>query len=197
MEPGSAGAAPAVAKDGAVDWIALREQPFELLAALEARLRATKLDIAAGQSQSWTGLAFRLREHWLVTPRDDVREVIVPPRLSRVPGAKPWLLGVGNVRGNLLPVTDLAGLIGRPSVPDQRSQRVLVFNSDRLPAGLLVDEVAGYRSFAPADQRGEPVTELPELAPFLLGAFFRDGRRWLALSLHRLTHDVVFAQAGH
>lgn len=178
------------------DWGPLLQQPFELLAAIEARVRATKLDLAAGQSQSWTGLAFRLGQHWLVTPRDDVREVIVPPRLARVPGAKPWLLGVGNVRGNLLPVTDLGALVGWPAAPETRAQRVLVYNSERLPAGLLVDEVAGYRSFAPADQLNTAIHDLPEFAPFLLGAFQRDGRRWLALSLHRLTQDPAFVQAG-
>src|SRR5581483_4275050 len=94
------------------DLQALAAQPFELLYALENRLRAARLDIAAGQTQSWTGLGFRLGEHWLVAPREDVREVITLPKVTRVPGAKPWLLGVANVRGNLLPVTDLAQMLG-------------------------------------------------------------------------------------
>jgi len=76
----------------------LAGQPFELLFALENRLRAARLDIAAGQTQSWTGLGFRLRQHWLVAPREDVREVITVPKVTRVPGAKPWLLGVANAR---------------------------------------------------------------------------------------------------
>jgi twitching motility protein PilI len=73
---------------------------------------------------------------------------------------------------------------------------VLTFNSDRLPAGLLVDEVAGYRSFSPTDQRPEYVDDIPVLAPYLLGAFIRDGRRWRVISLHRLTRDPAFTQAG-
>ena len=166
------------------DWAALLDRPFDLLLALEARVRATKLDVAAGQTQSWTGLAFRLRDLWLLAPREDVREVIVPPRLTRVPGAKPWMLGVANVRGSLLPVTDLGSLLGWPP------------STERLPAGLLVDEVAGYRSFAPADQHPDSVDDVPALKPYLLGAFLREGRRWRVLSLHRLTRDPAFAQAG-
>lgn len=178
------------------DWAALLDRPFDLLLALEARVRATKLDVAAGQTQSWTGLAFRLRDLWLLAPREDVREVIVPPRLTRVPGAKPWMLGVANVRGSLLPVTDLGSLLGWPPSTESRAQRVLTFNSERLPAGLLVDEVAGYRSFAPADQHPDSVDDVPALRPYLLGAFLREGRRWRVLSLHRLTRDPAFAQAG-
>ena len=171
-------------------------QPYELLFALENRLRAARLDIAAGQTQSWTGLGFRLRERWLVAPREDVREVITVPRMTRVPGARPWLLGVANVRGNLLPVTDLGQMLGQPRMPEHRDQRVLVFNSDRVPAGVLVDEVAGYRQFAPSDQRHDMVAGSGELEPYLLGAFSREGRDWLALSLHKLTRGQQFVAAG-
>jgi twitching motility protein PilI len=180
----------------ATDLAELAGQPYELLFALENRLRVARLDIAAGQTQAWTGLGFRLREHWLVAPREDVREVITLPRTTRVPGAKPWLLGVANVRGNLLPITDLAQLLGRPWVPEHRDQRVLVFNSDRVPAGFLIDEITGYRQFAPSDQRHELAAGAGELAPYLLGGFAREGRNWLALSLHKLARSVAFTAAG-
>jgi twitching motility protein PilI len=180
----------------AAELLALAGQPFELLYALENRLRAARLDIAAGQTQSWTGLGFRLREHWLVAPREDVREVITPPRVTRVPGAKAWLLGVANVRGNLLPVTDLGQMLGYARQPEHRDQRVLVFNSDRVPAGVLVDEVAGYRQFAPSDQRHELARGSGELEPFLLGGFAREGRNWLVLSLHKLAASQAFTVAG-
>lgn len=175
---------------------ALAGQPFELLYALENRLRAARLDIAAGQTQSWTGLGFRLRQHWLVAPREDVREVITVPKVTRVPGAKPWLLGVANVRGSLLPVTDLGQMLGETRLPEHRDQRVLVFNSDRVPAGVLVDEVAGYRQFAPSDQRHELAQGSGELEPYLLGGFSREGRNWLVLSLHKLTASQSFTVAG-
>jgi twitching motility protein PilI len=175
---------------------ALAGQPFELLYALENRLRAARLDIAAGQTQSWTGLAFRLREHWLLAPREDVREVITLPKVTRVPGAHAWLMGVANVRGNLLPVTDLGQMLGHPRQPEHRDQRVLVFNSERIPAGVLVDEVAGYRQFAPSDQRHELARGSGELEPYLLGGFAREGRNWLVLSLHKLTVSQAFTAAG-
>jgi len=175
---------------------ALSGQPYELLYALERRLRTARLDLAAGSAQAWSGLAFRLRDWWLVTPRADVREVITPPATTRVPGAKPFLLGIANVRGNLLPVNDLAQWLGLPREAEHRAQRVLVFNSERVPVGFLVDEVLGNRQFAPADQRPEWVAEAGPLKPYLLGAFAREGRRWLALSLHKLVRSPEFLDAG-
>lgn len=182
----------------ALDWEALRAQPFDLLLALEHRLRSARLDVnpASGETTSWTGLGFRLDGLWFVAPREDVREVSVMPRLTRIPGAKPWLLGVANVRGSLLPVTDLAQLFGMPQPVATRNQRVLVLNTETVPAGFLVDEVSGYRQFGTADQRHELVEGTGPLQPFLLGAFQRDGRDWLALSLRKLARSETFSYAG-
>jgi twitching motility protein PilI len=177
---------------------ALRDRPFELLAALEARLQATAAAGAAGEAQDvWTGLGYRLAGHQLVTPRADVREVLTPPEYTRVPGAKPWLLGIANVRGDLLPLIDLNRLLGGEATAIQRSTRVLVYNADEVPAGFLVDEVAGFRRFNPQDQRHELVPDEGDpLHPYLLGAFVRDGQLWLAMSLSRLVTSPVFQNAA-
>jgi twitching motility protein PilI len=90
----------------------LRDDPFALLTAIEKRLQTARVDLAAGSAQYWTGLGFRLGDRWLVAPREDVREVIALPPLTRVPGARPWLLGLANVRGSLLPVCDVHRLLG-------------------------------------------------------------------------------------
>jgi len=179
-----------------LDLVELREKPFDLLLELESRIRHSRMDVVAGQAPAWVGLAFRLRDRWYVAPRDDVREVIVTPRLSKVPGTRSWLLGVANVRGNLLPVTDLGELFGETPVASDRANRVLVFNSERVPAGFLVDEVVGYRQFVPADQRHELKDDMPKLAPYLLGAFAREGRPWYVLSLRKLTAAPEFVNAG-
>jgi twitching motility protein PilI len=178
------------------DLLALRDSPFELLAALESRLQTARVDLAAGAAQFWTGLGFRLGERWLVAPREDVREVIVPPTLTRVPGARPWLLGLANVRGSLLPVCDLHRLLGEEHHTMARGARVLVYNSDRVPAGFLVDEVSGYRQFTPGDQRAEMIDEAGVLKPFALGGFVREGHPWLAVSLHKIVAGDAFNRAG-
>lgn len=174
----------------------LRNDPFGQLAELERLLRAARMDAAAGEAQSWTGLGFRIGTTWLVAPREDVREVIVPPATTRVPNAKAWMRGVANVRGELLAVVDLANLLGITDTSQQRLQRVLVLNSRRVPVGLLVDEVAGYRQFAPSDQRPALAAQAQPFTPYLLGAFARENQHWLAFSLHRLVQDEAFRSAA-
>jgi twitching motility protein PilI len=178
------------------DLSSLKDDPFELLAELEKRLQTSRVDLAAGSAQYWTGLGFRLGDRWVVSPREDVREVIVTPPLTRVPGARPWLLGLANVRGSLLPVCDMQRLLGDEHHALARSSRVLVYNNDRIPAGFLVDEVVGYRQFSPPDQRMELIAGSGHLKPFLLGAFVREGQPWYALSLHKLAVGDAFNRAG-
>lgn len=175
----------------------LREQPFELLQQLETALRAARTDIVGDQTQTWTGLGFRLDGHWLVAPKDDVREVIPPPKTTRVPNAKSWLTGLANVRGELLTLVDLRQFLGAAQQEEaSRTQRVIVFNGERGAAGFLVDEVLGYRQFTPSEQRREVMAGAGSLEPYLLGGFVREGQPWLAFSFRKLAASDAYKQAG-
>lgn len=176
---------------------ALAGDPFDLLRALDSRLQRARLDTVAGRSDRWTGLAMRLAGRPMLAPQRDVREVIVKPVLTRIPNAKPWLLGLANVRGALLTVVDPAALLGLATQPDSRASRVAVLNSEHSAVGFLVDEVSGYRSFEPADQvDAGPMGDADALAQCRLGAFERDGQRWMVLSFHRMMQLPQARQAG-
>lgn len=174
----------------------LREDPYRLLTELDRRLRAMRVEASGGGSQIWQGLAFRQGERWMVTPKDDVREVIPPPRVTRVPNARPWLSGVANVRGSLLTLVDLGVLLGDEASTGGRTARVLVLNSDRIPAGFLVDEVAGYRQFTVSEQTPAAPAANDSTAPYVLGGFLREGRSWPVLSLHKLAQSETLRRAG-
>ena len=139
-----------------VDLRTLCSQPFELLQAMERQgLRAA----AGSQGQvatEWSGLGFRIGEERFVCPRDDVREVLVyPDAITRVPGTRDWLVGLGNVRGQLLPVVDLKAFLGGGTTRITRATRVIVVNHRDVPAGLTVDELLGFRRFAEEQRREE------------------------------------------
>ncbi len=123
--------------------------PFEALAAYEQR----SLGHAAGAPEQieapglWRGIGFRLGARHFVSSIAEVNEILTLPPLTAVPGARGWLLGIANVRGNLVPVVDLYEFIAGQRSAIGETSRVLVVRQPGGSVGLLVDEVLGQRSF--------------------------------------------------
>ncbi len=176
----------------------LRERPFELLKELERRSRiaASGRGQESGHQEEWVGVGFRVGKTRLVAAREEVREVLTWPGVTALPGAKPWLLGLANVRGQLLPITDLAAFFGGEPATIGRSSRVLMVNHGDIPAGLLVDEVRGFRRFVASEKAGVMPDTLPGMTPFLSGAYGNEEEIWGVLGLHGLVESSVFMQAA-
>ena len=102
-----------------------------------------------GQDNSgeWAGVIFRMGDVRLACNTKQVNEFLPIPAYTPVPGTKPWILGLANVRGDLLTIIDLAWFInGKRSNVTMRS-RLLAASLGGRPVGLLVDEVFGQRHF--------------------------------------------------
>lgn len=175
------------------------DDPFHALLEIEHRSRQISGRIGssvAGARGEWVGLGFRFGEHRFTAPRDEVREVLVCPPLTRVPGAKPWLRGVANLRGTLLPVTDLAYLIvGEATALRGRTSRVVVLRHPSFAAGFLVDEVFGFQQFI-QDQVADIPPDLPDgCRDFITGAY-RQEEVWPVISLRALADSPRFQNAA-
>jgi twitching motility protein PilI len=174
----------------------LRDRPFELLAELERRGRALTASNVSDSSQAgeWVGVALRMAGELYLVARDEAREVLgVPAPLTRVPGARTWILGLANVRGQLLPIIDLRGFLGSGSTPVTRNSRVIVVNHRDIPAGLLVDEVLGFRRFTDAEFTAERPPTIVQCDRFIAGSFRRGSEQWPVLGLRTLLEDPTFS----
>jgi twitching motility protein PilI len=177
----------------------LREKPFELLRELErlARHALTGQGRDAANEREWVGVAFRLSAENFLVAREETREVLgFPSVVTRVPGAKAWIRGIANVRGQLLPVVDLRAFLGGGATNTGRSTRVLVANHREVPAGLLVDEVLGFRRFADNEFSGTTTPTIARCDQYLAGAFRRGSESWPVFSLRTLLESPEFLQAA-
>jgi twitching motility protein PilI len=177
----------------------LRDRPFELLAALERRGRSASAvpgeEATAGRE--WVGVALRMAGELYLVAREETREVLsVPTQITRVPGAKPWIKGLANVRGSLLPIIDLRQFLGSGVTPQTRNTRILVVNHREVPAGLLVDEVLGFRRFAENEFSGDTLSTIVRCERYLAGAFRRAQEQWPVLSLRLLVENPGFLDAA-
>lgn len=178
----------------------LADRPFDLLCALEDQLTSDEAgtDEASAPGPQWQGLAFTIGDAIFLVPRAEVREIVKMPVLTPVPGAKPWLCGVANLRGDLVPITDLGLFLGFDSPRRLDQSWVIVLEDSELPAGFCVDEVGEFRHFAPDEQHHALLEEAPDNAvkPFLVGAFVQQDWTWHVLSLRKLARDRSFRDAA-
>ncbi len=165
---------------------------FELLLQIDRRCRLLAADLPSQPTRqdSWSGIGFRMGENWYVAPMGEVSEVLHEPRFTQLPGVKPWVKGVANLRGRLLPIMDLCGFFGHEVSSARKQRRVLVVEHDEVFAGLLVDEVFGLQHFAqdslePADQWSGP------MSAFVKGRFHRE-QTWQVFSPFALAQSQSF-----
>ncbi len=178
---------------------ALRDRPFELLKELEKRSRPHA--VAGSQEKNagreWVGVAFRMGGETFLVAREETREVLgYPAVVTRIPGAKSWVKGLANVRGQLLPMLDLRQFLGSGVTAAGRNTRVIAVNHREVPAGLMVDEVLGFRRFAEREFNAEPPPTVIRCDSYLAGAFRRGGEVWPVLSLKSLVESQSFQQAA-
>ena len=129
-------------------------------------------------------LAFRLgREEYLV-PIGQVKEVLKMRDATPVPHAPEYVPGVVSLRGNVLPVIDLAKRLGMaPGSRDDKS-RIIVVGLDDEDAGLIVDRVRGVVRFLPDAVQPAPET-LEQGTEFLKGIIRKEGKLYILLDLEK------------
>ena len=171
---------------------------FQRLKQVEQKCLESAKDMPSvdGATDDWVGIGFTIAGTELLSTMGEVTEILDPPPYTRVPGVKPWVIGVANVRGRLLPLMDLRGFITGEPMKNRSSGRVMVVNHNGLVAGLVVEEVRGMRHFSLSEQ----TYELPEinnrLKPYIKQAFHKESEYWPVFSMHSLVEDERFLHAS-
>ncbi len=157
----------------------------EFQAQLAERLRSA----AAGGVASKLGFTAGGR-HWLVD-LTEINGVVSAPEITPLPWARPWFLGLANIRGMVYGCTDLAAFLGL--APNHGTTALLLVHPRfGVPAALAVEQVLGLR------QPGElQDTQTAGDQPWIAGAWHdHQGTMWQALSMQRLVSAPEFLEAG-
>lgn len=148
-------------------------------------------------SLQWLGVAFMLGGEQLVAPLGDIAEVLAMPDVTPVPLSKSWMTGVANVRGRLLPITNLNEFLGLSDTKSKvQTRKLLVIDQNKIFSGLLVDEVLGIQTFN--QRQYEPVglsAESP-LAAYIHGRFRQNEQVWYIFMPNLLAEDPRYLEAA-
>ncbi|NOR18603.1 MAG: chemotaxis protein CheW, partial [Xanthomonadales bacterium] len=137
-------------------------------------------------SGEWAGVIFRIGDARLACSIKQVHEFLPIPAFTPVPGTKPWILGLANVRGDLMTVVDLSGFInGERSTVSMRS-RLLAATLRGRPIGLMVDEVFGQRQFVSDEGKKPRLAKSSPLKKFVHKQYRSGKDVWQELDLDSL-----------
>jgi twitching motility protein PilI len=177
---------------------AVAHSPFEIL----ARYERLSLAHASGTQERfeapglWRGIGYRAGSQLFVSGIEEINELLAVPALTSVPGTKPWLLGVANVRGNLMPVIDLARFLFSERTLHSERTRLLVVRQGSGNVALMVDEVFGQRTVDVQQRREAEPEQDPRLARFVDDRVDVDGQRLAMFSMGKLVRAPDFRQAA-
>jgi len=170
---------------------------FIELLRLADMVRARKSGRQGGQESDWQGVVFEIGGQRLVAPMGEVSEVLTMPEYTSMPLVQPWMLGIANIRGRLLPLTDLSQFLHVPSRLSQMSQRkVIVIDHDSVFSGILVDQVLGIEHFNRSQYRSEAIDSKSPFAPYNHGKFFKDEQDWFVFMPSLLAQDSRYIDAA-
>ncbi|MCY4045876.1 MAG: chemotaxis protein CheW [Cellvibrionales bacterium] len=146
--------------------------------------------------ESISGIGFNLLSKRLFSPLNEIVEMLEVPEATKLPGVHPWVLGIANFRGKLLPLFDLSIFFNDFNKYDAKKKRVLVIELGDLYAGIIVNEVYGmvhlpsHLPFSPSE------TSEALLNNYSTGCLTQDGVEWQYFSPFELAKDPRFFNAA-
>jgi len=102
-----------------------------------------------------------------------VKEIIEYDTVTVVPNTAPWIRGVTNLRGNVVPVIDLAVKFGLPASQPSKFTCVVItevsYDGEKLTMGVMADSVSQVLDFSADDVEAPPPFGTRLKIEYLLG----------------------------
>ncbi|AVJ55393.1 chemotaxis protein CheW [Idiomarina sp. OT37-5b] len=118
-----------------------------------------------------------------------VQEVLRYSEIAPVPGAPNYVLGIINLRGNVVTVIDTRLRFGLPQTEVTDSTRVVIIESEKQVIGILVDSVAEVVYLKKSEIDTAPNVGTDESSRFIQGVSNRDDELLILVDLDKMLTD--------
>ncbi len=142
-------------------------------------------------------VTFQLEEETYGINVMQVREVLRYTEIAPVPGAPDYVLGIINLRGNVVTVIDTRSRFGLMQGETSDNTRIIVIESERQVIGILVDSVAEVVYLRSSEIDTTPSVGTDESSKFIQGVSNRDGKLLILVDLNKLLSDEEWDEMAH
>ncbi len=139
-------------------------------------------------------VTFRLKDESYGVNVMKVQEVLRVTEIAPVPGAPPFVLGIINLRGNVVTVIDTRSRFGLPSAELDDSSRIVIIESEKQVVGILVDAVAEVVELNENEVDAAPNAGNDESSRYIQGVATRENGLLILVDLNKLLTDEEWAE---
>jgi purine-binding chemotaxis protein CheW len=143
-------------------------------------------------------VTFRLADETYGVNVMQVQEVLRVTEIAPVPGAPHYVLGIINLRGNVVTVIDTRTRFGlEPKEIDDSSRIVIIEAENKNVVGILVDSVSEVVDLASSEMDAAPNVGTEESAQFIQGVASVDDDLLILVDLNKLLSDEEWMEVGN
>lgn len=118
-----------------------------------------------------------------------VQEVLRVSEIAPVPGAPDYVLGIINLRGNVVTVIDTRQRFGLESKELDDSSRIVIVESNEQVVGILVDSVAEVIDLQLSEIESAPNVGTEDSSRFIQGVASQQDELLIIIDLNKLLAD--------
>jgi len=126
-----------------------------------------------------------------------VQEVLRYTEIAPVPGAPSYVLGIINLRGNVVTVIDTRSRFGLESNEISDNTRIVIIEAEKQVIGILVDSVAEVVYLKASEIDDAPNVGNDDSAKFIQGVSNREGELLILVDLDQLLSDDEWDELKH
>ena len=118
-----------------------------------------------------------------------VQEILRYSEIAAVPGAPDYVLGIINLRGNVVSVIDTRARFGLLPAKITDNSRIVIIEAEKQVIGILVDSVAEVVYLKKSEIEDAPHVGTEESSQFIQGVSNRDGGLLILVDLNKLLSE--------
>ncbi|WP_260293484.1 chemotaxis protein CheW [Sedimenticola hydrogenitrophicus] len=141
-------------------------------------------------------VTFRLEDETYGINVMHVQEVLRVTEIAPVPGAPPYVLGIINLRGNVVTVIDTRSRFGLPPGDIGEASRIVIIESEMQVVGILVDSVAEVVELRGSEIDAAPNVGNEDSSKFIQGVATRENDLLIVVDLNKLLSEEEWDQVG-
>lgn len=139
-------------------------------------------------------VTFRLEDEVYGINVMQVQEVLRVSEIAPVPGAPHYVLGIINLRGNVVTVVDTRTRFGLPQVEVDDDSRIVIIEADKQVVGILVDSVAEVVELRRSEIDSAPSVGNEESSRYIQGVASKGDTLLIVVDLNKLLTNEEWAE---